>query len=201
MGWLNTATIIIMAAFFTVGLFELAGTVGMDALKNKAAEDPGKTVAAAIGFNQGLNAITPAFRYDISEKVPLIGGKRIFLINDIPLPDGTDMIILIPALFLWFLALKGLRGNINSIWWGIIAIFGTIIIIPAAWMLIKLFWYGIYLWSAKALGWTIQQAKDFRDSVIISLGNVIYGMVLFSAFSVIAMAKVMIDAIWGNKDG
>jgi hypothetical protein len=202
MGWFSRITIVIMAAIFFVGMMELIGTVGISELKETASENPGKTAVSIIGFNQGLNAITPAFQYNISEKVPVIGGKHTIMINDIPVPDGTDMIILVPALLLlWFPILATMRKtNMNMVVWILVAIFGTILFSFFTWALIKIFWYWIYIWSAKSLGWTIEQAIATRESVMGKLGETIYIMLLFAAFSVVAMGKVMWDVIKGNPN-
>ncbi len=201
MSWVNRIAIIVMLAIFAVGLVEVVGTIGFDSLKNNTVENPEKTVLAVIGFNQGLNAITPAIRYDIPEKVPVLGGKSTFMINDIPLPDGTDMIILIPALFGWFFFLRWLRQtNISFVAWLLLAVFGTLFFIIFMWVMIKLFWYLVYILSAKALGMTGEQAISAREAVQVKVKDTIFVMILLSIFSVAAMTKIMFEAM-RNKDG
>lgn len=203
MGWFSRITVVIMAAIFFVGMAELIGTVGINELKETASENPGRTAVSIIGFNQGLNAITPAYRYNISEKVPLIGGRHTIMINDIPVPDGTDMIILVPAILLiWFPILGVLKKtNMNMVVWILVAIFGTILFSLLTWALIKIFWYWVYIWSAKSLGWSAEQAVETRESVMFKLGETIYIMLLFAVFSVVAMGKVMWDFVKGNENG
>ena len=200
MKFLNGLIWAILIAIFAFGLVEAVQTVGLDQIKNNTEEHPERTVAGLFLFNEGLNGVTPAYRYNISESVPVIGGRYTFMLNDIPLPDGIDMLIVIPALVAWFGILKMLKRKLTFGAWLLIMIFGTPFFLLFMWIVAKFLWYALFIIGSKMLGMTFAEAQAVREKTVVELADMIYVLAIAAFFSVAAMAKIIYEAIWGNKD-
>jgi hypothetical protein len=187
-----------MIAILLFGLIEGVQQVGVDKLKNETAENPGKAFVGLLLYNEGLNGVTPAFRYDIPEAVPILGGEYTYMINDIPLPDGIDMIIIIPALIAWFGVLKALKKKMSAGAWLIFALLVTPIFLVLMWVITKFIWLLLFYIGAKMLGMTAAQATAVRENTLVRLAEIIYIMTLIAIVSVVAASKIIYELIKGN---
>jgi hypothetical protein len=179
---LNGVITAIFIAVFLVGIYsglKAMGDENVDLffgnLKNQTNISVQRKGSASLLLFPSLNSITPASRFDWIPPE----GLHIFMLEDIPLIDGTDFILIIPFLLITIWLLK--KVDFESMWKNIlfkgliysgVALFGFII-----W---KVSMYFVYLWSGMTLGFTREFLISLREEMIISTGNLFLPMMVVS---------------------
>ncbi len=160
-------TIILLAimGFGVVSGLQNLGRENIDKLVTAFQEDNNVSIqkkgGAAMLFFISQGAIAPAIRKDwLPPK-----DKYIYILEDFPVLDGTDFILIIPFLFLAIWIAK--KIEFDSLWKNILAkilllvffaLFGYV-----AWKIIMLY---VYYWSAETIGIGKDMAIMFREKII-----------------------------------
>ena len=135
---------------------------------------PKKGLAIAL-FPQTLNSLTPALRNDwLPPK-----GEYTFILEDLPIIDGTDFIFIVPFMLLGMFLLKKWEEDnlLKAILVKALVFIGIFVITFISW---KIIMYNLYLWSGSVMGLSKVFLLEFRQLMLGAIENITVPMLILS---------------------
>jgi len=173
----------IFIAFFIFGISKLVVNNEVnEGIKQVIAEQSAVHPIASAIFIKELDEMTPTVNY----KLPF-SEKKIFLINEFPLPGWTHIIMI---LVLFFVA-GTIMHFTKTDKWVQAGIF--ILLILVGYILASLIMYYAYFHSSGILGLTAQEAHDFRMSFANGLDNVVLPLFIMGFVGVAIIGKAFFN--------
>jgi hypothetical protein len=201
MGFFDWLTTIMIIALICAG--------GYNALQNNKDNPEVKAIANNISlekagsitcFALGYNSITPAFQKDWLPESIQPKGNLLYMIEDVPLPDTTDFIILgiVALITITILRYTIMRLEGISKWFIAIGILLAVMIV--FWIIIKIVAYNMMTGCAHDLGVSKELALQIRQESINSANKtgLVWPIFIFSIFGVITFFKIAFSG--GKKE-
>lgn len=196
---INKILFFIMTAFLLFSAVEL-----MEGLENKKSlvddmvDNPINTSKGIVKFWYGYTGITPSIMKDWLPSSIHQKEKYLFIIEDFPLPDNTDLIIITPIILLAIFILRQFdhfrKGS------GILqAILITLFIIILLFLIIKIAQYEIMLQGIKELGLEQEKIISERISVNKNLKDYMPTFIIMSLFMFLSIIKVCTSSFSKKK--
>lgn len=164
-------------------------------LKN-ITEEPQKKTPALACYAISFGAITPSIT---KEWIPP-KDKKIFILEDFPLPDGTDFLFLGITVLLTFLILKVTLLNTGNNWkkW-VLAILILLLVITLSWIILKIATYFSMYACGESIGLDKESIDKSREQV--NQGYAKTGTLLPSVLLTIFVGLTVVKGIFTKKGG
>ena len=184
MGFLAGLSTVLLCAFIAFGLYTtITHTQNPSSILQNITAEPLKGGSSAVCYAIAYNSVTPALQHDWLPP----HDTRTPVLEDLPLPDGSDFLGLGLAALLGILILRVtiFRSQLSGLAKiGLAALILAILII-LAWLLIKFTMFGLMYKCGEGIGLTHEQITAGRDAAIAAFqtAGIAWPLMLFSTFS------------------
>jgi len=196
---INKISLAVILGFLLLGVFNTAEDTfktqeDIEDFINRVGGQPINMSKASFLFFYGYMGVTPAITKDwlpgfIHEK-----GELLFMIEDLPLPDSTDLFIIIPIFLLSVWVLRQFP-IFKKKWW--LAILIVFIVLLFSWLGLKLLQYHLMLGGAETLGLDKEMVLANRSSLNEGVKNYIPTFIILFLFTSFAIVKIFMG--WRKK--
>jgi len=198
MGLLDAFFVIFMLSVVGFSMFTAVSDPRVDpgALLNQTIENPLATAGKIFVYSQGLSITTPSIRF---KWIPFTDkDKYVYLLEDIPLLDTTDLLPLVLVTLVALMIMNWLPIFKDGFKGLMLKVLILIIIWMITWGVWKLFWYLAYVWSANSMGIDPHIAISARNKTINEFKDVLMPIFLSTCFMFAVGVKVVVDKIKGE---
>ena len=184
----NSFMLLVFVLFLAFGTLKLVTDDNVDLtikenLLNQSIRKPFQTAI----FVKTLDEITPTFDYQLP-----FTDKRIHGLNEFPYPGFIHMFLIVFIIYLVSIILGVLSvPKWHQVW--VLVLFVLIGYIIASILVLA-----TYNWSAQSIGFTLDEASDFRYAYANNFDNVILPMILIGLWGFLVIGSVIFKRIKKN---
>jgi len=196
---INKLLIAVMLGFLLFGFVGAMEDIeDKQALIEQFSVDPVNMSKATLFFWYGYSGITPSITIDwLPEKIHP-KDELLFIIEDMPLPDSTDLFLIIPLVLLTIFVLRRIDffKHGTGIFWAIMIVLAVILL---SWAGLKILQYNLLLDGIRTLG--LSQEALFAKRALLNDGVKDYmpTFIIITLFTFVAVIKVYMGAFNSGK--
>lgn len=187
---INKLIIFVMLGFLVFGFFRVIEEAPeKEKLFETLTNEPVNASRDLFLFWYGYSGITPAYVNDWLPASINPKGEHVFLLEDIPLPDSTDLFVIIPLVLSTIFILKHIPYFRKG--WGVLwAILIVFVIILGGWVALKYVHYQLMYQGAEALHINPELVLEERAKLNTNVKDYVPTMIILFLFSGVAVAKL-----------